>query len=170
MENKETEEEIKLKKPKIDEKDLEIERLKSENIELRKQIEELENYILRQKKELQYPQQTQQDFINNPLIASVINAIISKFLEDKKTSEIDTLLYYQERAKQLKEAMRSPMEDEILRNSLEMQKAFLEMQRNNLLLQQHLTKHMLKQMGIQTEEKRRPINIKIPPEAFEHEE
>ncbi|MEM2933223.1 MAG: hypothetical protein QW622_03405 [Candidatus Pacearchaeota archaeon] len=167
MENKEEkaivpEEEIKLKKPKVDEKELEIQRLRAENEDMKRQLIELENYIREQKK----PQQ--QSSFDNPIVGAVIKAIVDKFTESKG-SDLDALLFYQEKARALREAMRSPIEDELLRNSLEMQKAALEAQKTNLQLQQFMMKNALKALGVPVEEKKKTLNIKIPPEAFEHE-
>ncbi|MEM2445753.1 MAG: hypothetical protein QW734_03760 [Candidatus Bathyarchaeia archaeon] len=169
MEKKEfvPEEEIKLKKPEINEKDLEIQRLKSENEELKKHLEELEAYILEQKKKSQVQTQ-QQNFLDNPLVGAIAKVLIDKFTEPK-TSEIDSLLYYQEKARALREAMRSPIEDELIKTSLEMQKALLESQKTNLQFQQMMMKGFLKNIGVPLEEKKKSINIRIPPEAFEHE-
>lgn len=156
------EEELKLKKPEIDEKELELQRLRAENEDMKRHIAELENYIREQKK----PQQ--QSALDNPIIGAVVKAIVDK-LTESKSSDLDALLFYQEKARALREAMRSPIEDELLKNSLEMQKAALEAQKTNLQLQQFIMKNALKALGVPIEEKKKTLNIKIPPEAFEHE-
>jgi cell division septum initiation protein DivIVA len=143
----------------------ENERLRQENEQLRQKLNEIMKYIEERRRAPTPPQQGIN--IDPNLLSAVLQSLPSLFSKPKQ-SEIESLLNSAEVLNKLKEYLRNPIEDELIRNSLELQKASLETQKTNLEIQKALMRGIMKQLGIE-EKERKTVHIKIPPEAFEHE-
>jgi len=162
---------MKLEKPKeekVPEEEIkaepEIEKLKRENELLRAKLNELTSYI----EEIKKREPRKEGITLDPnIVGSVIQGLASYF-NRPKTSEIEMLLSSAETLNRLKEYMRNPIEEELIKNSLDLQRAALETQKTNMEIQKMMLRGMMKQLGVEPE-KPKSITFKIPPEAFEHE-
>jgi predicted ribosome quality control (RQC) complex YloA/Tae2 family protein len=166
-EEKVPEEEI-VKKPED-----ELKALREENEKLKNKVNELINYIeeIKNVREARRQELMRQNYggitLDPQTVASLVQGFMNLF-NKPKTSELDVLLSSAETLNKLKEYLRHPIEEELIKNSLDLQKAALETQKANMEMQKLMLKGVMKQFGIEPE-KPKSLNIKIPPEAFEHE-
>jgi predicted ribosome quality control (RQC) complex YloA/Tae2 family protein len=163
-EEKVPEEEI-VKKPED-----ELKALREENEKLKNKVNELISYIeeIKNVKRQELMRQNYGGITLDPqTVASLVQGFMNLF-NKPKASELDMLLSSAETLNKLKEYLRHPIEEELIRNSLDLQKTALETQKANMEMQKLMLKGVMKQFGIEPE-KPKSLNIKIPPEAFEHE-